>query len=202
MQKFNIVKSIIAGLPLINIDTDMIIPKQFLKTIKRTGLGKNLFHEMRYDLNENEITNFILNKPDFKNAKILVALDNFGCGSSREHAPWALLDFGIQSIIAPSFADIFYNNCFKNGILPIVLKNSEVDELLEFSKSPSNSVIIDLPKQEVKAGEKIYKFEIDSFKKHCLIEGLDDIGLTLEKSQKIANFEEKNRQLTPWLYNN
>lgn len=202
MQKFNIVKSIIAGLPLINIDTDMIIPKQFLKTIKRTGLGKNLFHEMRYDLNENEITNFILNKPDFKNAKILVALDNFGCGSSREHAPWALLDFGIQSIIAPSFADIFYNNCFKNGILPIVLKNSEVDELLEFSKSPSNSVIIDLPKQEVKAGEKIYKFEIDSFKKHCLIEGLDDIGLTLQKSQKIADFEEKNRQITPWLYNN
>ena len=202
MQKFNIVKSIIAGLPLINIDTDMIIPKQFLKTIKRTGLGKNLFHEMRYDLNENEITNFVLNKPDFKNAKILVALDNFGCGSSREHAPWALLDFGIQSVIAPSFADIFYNNCFKNGILPIVLKNSEVDELLEFSKSPSNSVTIDLPKQEVKAGEKIYKFEIDSFKKHCLIEGLDDIGLTLQKSQKIADFEEKNRQITPWLYNN
>jgi 3-isopropylmalate/(R)-2-methylmalate dehydratase small subunit len=202
MQKFNIVKSIIAGLPLINIDTDMIIPKQFLKTIKRTGLGKNLFHEMRYDLNENEITNFVLNKPDFKNAKILVALDNFGCGSSREHAPWALLDFGIQCVIAPSFADIFYNNCFKNGILPIVLKNSEIDELLEFSKSPSNSVIIDLPKQEVKAGEKIYKFEIDSFKKHCLIEGLDDIGLTLQKSQKIADFEEKNRQITPWLYNN
>ncbi len=202
MQKFNIVKSIIAGLPLINIDTDMIIPKQFLKTIKRTGLGKNLFHEMRYDLNENEITNFILNKPDFKNAKILVALDNFGCGSSREHAPWALLDFGIQCVIAPSFADIFYNNCFKNGILPIVLKNSEVDELLEFSKSPNNSVTIDLPKQEVKAGEKIYKFEIDSFKKHCLIEGLDDIGLTLQKSQKIADFEEKNRQITPWLYNN
>ena len=202
MQKFNIVKSIIAGLPLINIDTDMIIPKQFLKTIKRTGLGKNLFHEMRYDLNENEITNFVLNKPDFKNAKILVALDNFGCGSSREHAPWALLDFGIQCVIAPSFADIFYNNCFKNGILPVVLKNSEVDELLEFSKSPNNSVTIDLPKQEVKAGEKIYKFEIDSFKKHCLIEGLDDIGLTLQKSQKIADFEEKNRQITPWLYNN
>ena len=202
MQKFNIVKSIIAGLPLINIDTDMIIPKQFLKTIKRTGLGKNLFHEMRYDLNENEITNFVLNKPDFKNAKILVALDNFGCGSSREHAPWALLDFGIQCVIAPSFADIFYNNCFKNGILPIVLKNSEIDELLEFSKSPSNSVTIDLPKQEVKASEKIYKFEIDSFKKHCLIEGLDDIGLTLQKSQKIADFEEKNRQITPWLYNN
>ena len=202
MQKFNIVKSIIAGLPLINIDTDMIIPKQFLKTIKRTGLGKNLFHEMRYDLNEKEISNFILNKDDFKNAKILVALDNFGCGSSREHAPWALLDFGIQCVIAPSFADIFYNNCFKNGILPIVLKNSEIDELLEFSKSPKNSATINLPKQEVQTSEKIYKFEIDSFKKHCLIEGLDDIGLTLQKSQKIADFEEKNRQITPWLYNN
>jgi 3-isopropylmalate/(R)-2-methylmalate dehydratase small subunit len=202
MQKFNIIKSIIAGLPLINIDTDMIIPKQFLKTIKRTGLGKNLFHEMRYDLNEKEITNFVLNKAEFKNAKILVALDNFGCGSSREHAPWALIDFGIQCVIAPSFADIFYNNCFKNGILPIVLKNSEIDELLEFSKSPNNSATINLPKQEVQAGEKIYKFEIDSFKKHCLIEGLDDIGLTLQKSQKIADFEEKNRQITPWLYNN
>ena len=202
MQKFNIVKSVIAGLPLINIDTDMIIPKQFLKTIKRTGLGKNLFHEMRYDLNENEISSFVLNKPDFRDAKILVALDNFGCGSSREHAPWALIDFGIQCVIAPSFADIFYNNCFKNGILPIVLKNSEIDELLEFSKSPNNSATINLPKQEVQFGEKIFKFEIDSFKKHCLFEGLDDIGLTLEKSQKIANFEEKNRQLTPWLYNN
>jgi 3-isopropylmalate/(R)-2-methylmalate dehydratase small subunit len=202
MQKFNIVKSIVAGLPLINIDTDMIIPKQFLKTIKRTGLGKNLFHEMRYDLNEKEITNFILNKAEFKNAKILVALDNFGCGSSREHAPWALIDFGIQCVIAPSFADIFYNNCFKNGILPIVLKNSEIDELLEFSKLPNNSATINLPKQEVHFGEKIFKFEIDSFKKHCLIEGLDDIGLTLQKSQKIADFEKQNRQITPWLYNN
>jgi 3-isopropylmalate/(R)-2-methylmalate dehydratase small subunit len=180
----------------------MIIPKQFLKTIKRTGLGKNLFHEMRYDLNEKEITNFILNKAEFKNAKILVALDNFGCGSSREHAPWALIDFGIQCVIAPSFADIFYNNCFKNGILPIVLKNSEIDELLEFSKSPSNAATINLPKQEVQFGEKIFKFEIDSFKKHCLIEGLDDIGLTLQKSQKIADFEKQNRQITPWLYNN
>jgi 3-isopropylmalate/(R)-2-methylmalate dehydratase small subunit len=201
MQKFNIVKSIVAGLPLINIDTDMIIPKQFLKTIKRTGLGKNLFHEMRYDLNEKEISNFILNKAEFKNAKILVALDNFGCGSSREHAPWALIDFGIQCVIAPSFADIFYNNCFKNGILPIVLKNSEIDELLEFSKLPNNSATINLPKQEVHFGEKIFKFEIDSFKKHCLIEGLDDIGLTLQKSQKIADFERQNRQITPWLYN-
>ncbi len=202
MQKFNIVKSIVAGLPLINIDTDMIIPKQFLKTIKRTGLGKNLFHEMRYDLNEKEIANFVLNKPEFRDAKILVALDNFGCGSSREHAPWALIDFGIQCVIAPSFADIFYNNCFKNGILPIVLKNSEIDELLEFSKSPNNSATVNLLKQEIQTNEKIYKFEIDSFKKHCLIEGLDDIGLTLQKSQKITDFEEKNRQITPWLYNN
>jgi 3-isopropylmalate/(R)-2-methylmalate dehydratase small subunit len=202
MQKFNIVKSIVAGLPLINIDTDMIIPKQFLKTIKRTGLGKNLFHEMRYDLNEKEITNFVLNKPEFRDAKILVALDNFGCGSSREHAPWALIDFGIQCVIAPSFADIFYNNCFKNGILPIVLKNSEIDELLEFSKSPNNSATVNLLKQEIQTNEKTYKFEIDSFKKHCLIEGLDDIGLTLQKSQKITDFEEKNRQITPWLYNN
>jgi len=202
MQKFNTIKSIVAGLPLINIDTDMIIPKQFLKTIKRTGLGKNLFHEMRYDLNEKEISNFVLNKAEFKNAKILVALDNFGCGSSREHAPWALIDFGIQCVIAPSFADIFYNNCFKNGILPIVLKNSEIDELLEFSKSPKNSATINLPKQEVQFADKIFKFEIDSFKKHCLIEGLDDIGLTLQKSQKIADFEKQNRQITPWLYNN
>ena len=201
MQKFNIVKSIIAGLPLINIDTDMIIPKQFLKTIKRTGLGKNLFHEMRYDLNEKEITNFILNKAEFKNAKILVALDNFGCGSSREHAPWALIDFGIQCVIAPSFADIFYNNCFKNGILPIVLKNSEIDELLEFSKSPNNSATVNLLKQEIQTNEKIYKIEIDSFKKHCLIEGLDDIGLTLQKESEISAFENRNKNETPWLCN-
>ena len=202
MQKFNIVKSVIAGLPLINIDTDMIIPKQFLKTIKRTGLGKNLFHEMRYDLNEKEITNFILNKAEFKNAKILVALDNFGCGSSREHAPWALIDFGIQCVIAPSFADIFYNNCFKNGILPIVLKNSEIDELLEFSKLPNNSATVNLPKQEVHFGEKIFKFELDSFKKHCLIEGLDDIGLTLQHQQQIKDYESKRTTITPWLFNN
>jgi 3-isopropylmalate/(R)-2-methylmalate dehydratase small subunit len=201
MQKFNIVKSIIAGLPLINIDTDMIIPKQFLKTIKRTGLGKNLFHEMRYDLNEKEITNFVLNKPEFRDAKILVALDNFGCGSSREHAPWALIDFGIQCVIAPSFADIFYNNCFKNGILPIVLKNSEIDELLEFSKSPNNSATVNLLKQEIQTNEKIYKFEIDSFKKHCLIEGLDDIGLTLQKESEISAFENRNKNETPWLCN-
>ncbi|NBX52222.1 MAG: 3-isopropylmalate dehydratase small subunit [Proteobacteria bacterium] len=202
MQKFNLIKSVVAGIPLINIDTDMIIPKQFLKTIKRTGLGKNLFHEMRFDINENIIQDFILNKPEFQNAQILVARDNFGCGSSREHAPWALLDFGIRVVIAPSFADIFFNNCFKNGILPIVLKNSEVDELLEFSKSPTNHATVDLPSQNVHAGQKVYKFEIDSFKKHCLIEGLDDIGLTLQKEQKIAGFEKINHQVTPWLYHN
>ncbi|MBM3589901.1 MAG: 3-isopropylmalate dehydratase small subunit [Alphaproteobacteria bacterium] len=202
MQKFNLINSVVAGIPLINIDTDMIIPKQFLKTIKRTGLGKNLFHEMRFDINENIIQDFILNKPEFQNAQILVARDNFGCGSSREHAPWALLDFGIRVVIAPSFADIFFNNCFKNGILPIVLKNPEVDELLEFSKSPANQATVDLHSQLVRAGQKVYKFEIDSFKKHCLIEGLDDIGLTLQKEQKIADFEKINLQVTPWLYHN
>ncbi|MBU6338839.1 MAG: 3-isopropylmalate dehydratase small subunit [Rickettsiales bacterium] len=200
MEKFNNLTSVAAPLPLINIDTDMIIPKQFLKTIKRTGLGKNLFHEMRYDLNEKEIADFVLNKSAYKNAKILVAKDNFGCGSSREHAPWALSDFGIKSIIAPSFADIFFNNCFKNGILPIILKNSEVDELLEFAKDESNSVTVDLPKQEVRAANKIYKFDVDSFRKYCLIEGLDDIGLTLKKEDKIKNFENRNRQEVSWLY--
>ncbi len=200
MEKFTSLTSIAAALPLINIDTDMIIPKQFLKTIKRTGLGKNLFHEMRYDLNENEIADFVLNKPTFKNSKILIALDNFGCGSSREHAPWSLSDFGIRCVIAPSFADIFYNNCFKNGILPVILKNPEVLELLNFAKSENNSVTVNLASQEVRAEGKIYKFEIDSFRKHCLIEGLDDIGLTLQKSEEITKFELRNKDLTPWLY--
>lgn len=202
MQKFTTLTSIAAALPLVNIDTDMIIPKQFLKTIERTGLGKALFYEMRFDLNEKEIADFVLNKPEFSQAKILVARDNFGCGSSREHAPWALVDFGIQTIIAPSFADIFYNNCFKNSILPIVLPNKEVEELLEFANLANNSVTIDLPKQEVRAGNKIYKFEVDSFRKHCLIEGLDDIGLTLQKAPKISEFETRGRTLTPWLFNN
>lgn len=200
MQKFNNLTSNAAALPLINIDTDMIIPKQFLKTIKRTGLGKNLFHEMRFDLNENEIPDFVLNKAAFKNSKILVAKDNFGCGSSREHAPWALLDFGIRCIIAPSFADIFFNNCFKNGILPVTLPSDQIDELLKFAADENNSMTIDLPKQEVRAANKIYKFEIDPFRKHCLVEGLDDIGLTLQKSEKISEFENKNRAETPWLY--
>lgn len=200
MEKFTTITSVAAALPLVNIDTDMIIPKQFLKTIERTGLGKALFYEMRFDLNEKEIPDFVLNKPEFSKAQILIARDNFGCGSSREHAPWALADFGIHSVIAPSFADIFYNNCFKNSILPIVLPHEQVEELLEFAKSKDNSINIDLPKQEVRAGNKIYRFEVDPFRKHCLIEGLDDIGLTLQKSSKISDFENNNKQLTPWLH--
>ncbi len=200
MEKFNNLTSTAAPLALINIDTDMIIPKQFLKTIKRTGLGKNLFHEMRYDLQENEITDFVLNKPAYKNSQILVAKDNFGCGSSREHAPWALNDFGIKCVIAPSFADIFFNNCFKNGILPVILSSAEVAELLEFANDEYNSVTVDLPKQEVRTSNKIYKFDVDSFRKYCLIEGLDDIGLTLKKEEKIKNFETRNRQEVSWLY--
>lgn len=201
MEKLNIITSIVAGLPLINIDTDMIIPKQFLKTIKRTGLGKNLFHEMRYDINDILIPDFILNQKPYQHSQILVARDNFGCGSSREHAPWSLLDFGIRVIIAPSFADIFYNNCFKNGILPLILNHSEIEELLDYSKNPNNSATVDLSKQHVFANNKTYNFKIDSFKKHCLIEGLDDIGLTLQKTDKILNFEKNNRLVTPWLYN-
>ncbi len=200
MDKFNTVSSVAAPMPLINIDTDMIIPKQFLKTIKRTGLGKNLFHEMRFDLEEKEIADFVLNKPAYRQAKILVAKDNFGCGSSREHAPWALADFGISCVIAPSFADIFFNNCFKNGILPVILPSDQVSELLEFATDEQNSITIDLPKQEVRAANKIYKFEIDNFKKYCLLEGLDDIGLTLKKEDKIQNFETRNRQEVSWLY--
>jgi 3-isopropylmalate/(R)-2-methylmalate dehydratase small subunit len=200
MEKFTSITSVAAGLPLINVDTDMIIPKQFLKTIKRTGLGKNLFHEMRYDLNEKEVADFVLNQPAFRNSKILVARDNFGCGSSREHAPWALIDFGISCIIAPSFADIFFNNCFKNGILPVILPVEQVSELLEFTKDEHNSITIDLPKQEIRAANKIYKFEIDQFRKHCLVEGLDDIGLTLQRGDQIADFETRNKQNTPWLY--
>ncbi len=200
MQKFTNLTATAAALPLINIDTDMIIPKQFLKTIKRTGLGKNLFDEMRYEKSGAEIADFVLNKPAFKDAKILVALDNFGCGSSREHAPWALLDFGIKCVIAPSFADIFFNNCFKNGILPIVLPHNQVEELLEFAKVEGNSFTINLQDQEICAGNKIYKFNVDEFRKRCLLEGLDDIGLTLQKRDKIDAFEQENKKVTPWLY--
>lgn len=200
MEKFTTLQSVVAPLPLVNIDTDMIIPKQFLKTIKRTGLGKSLFFEMRYDLQGNEIAEFILNKPAYKNAKIIVAGSNFGCGSSREHAPWALLDFGIKCIIAPSFADIFYNNCFKNGILPVVLPEEDVEEIMTLAKDETNNVTIDLLKQQISAGNKIYKFTIDDFRKFCLTEGLDDIGLTLKKEDKISIFEKQNQQKLSWLY--
>ncbi len=199
MEKFTTLTSIAAPLPLINIDTDMIIPKQFLKTIKRTGLGANLFDEMRFDKDGNEIKDFVLNKEAYKNAKILVALDNFGCGSSREHAPWALLDFGIKCVIAPSFADIFFNNCFKNGILPIKLDKNQVDELIELAKDESNSFTVDLENQKISAGNKSYDFDVDAFRKNCLIEGLDDIGLTLQKDDKISEFESKYKQEVSWL---
>lgn len=200
MQKFTTLNSIAAPLPLINIDTDMIIPKQFLKTIKRTGLGKNLFDEMRYNKDGSEIADFVLNKEAYKNSQILVTSDNFGCGSSREHAPWALLDFGIRAIIAPSFADIFFNNCFKNGILPIKLSANEVDELLEFAQDESNNFTIDLEKQQVRAGNKIYEFDVDQFRKKCLIEGLDDIGITLQDEDKISNFEGDYHKKVSWLF--
>lgn len=200
MQKFTKLVALGASLPILNIDTDMIIPKQFLTTIKRTGLGANLFYEMRYNINGNLIENFVLNQEPFSKAQVLVARDNFGCGSSREHAPWALLDFGIRCIIAPSFADIFFNNCFKNGILPIILSKSEVEELLTFAENKHNSFTIDLALQEVVANNKAYHFNIDSFRKKCLLEGLDDIGLTLQQEHLITEFETNNRLTKPWLY--
>ena len=201
MEKFNNLKSIPSYLPLQNIDTDMIIPKQFLKTIKRTGLGKNLFYEMRYDENGKIIKDFILNKDPYDKAKILLAGKNFGCGSSREHAPWALSDFGIKCVISASFADIFYNNCFKNGILPIIIADKIVIELAEYSSRKEN-IEISLEKQEIKYGNKIAKFEVDSFKKKCLMEGLDDIALSMEKISQIDNFEKKIKIDKPWLLNN
>jgi len=201
MDKFTNLKSIPVHIPLLNIDTDMIIPKQFLKTIKRTGLGKNLFYEMRYDEKENLIEDFILNKKPFNESKILLAGKNFGCGSSREHAPWALLDFGIKCIVAPSFADIFYNNCFKNGILPIVLNEKKIQELAEYSKRET-SIEIKIETQEISYGNKTVKFDLDSFKKKCLIEGIDDIALSLEKITSIQNYEDKIKGNKPWLTNN
>ena len=201
MEKFLNLKSIPSYLPLQNIDTDMIIPKQFLKTIKRTGLGKSLFYEMRYDENGNLIKDFTLNNEPYNKSKILLAGKNFGCGSSREHAPWALSDFGIKCIISSSFADIFYNNCFKNGILPIKISEQIVIELSEYSKR-KEEVEVDLQKQEIKFGNKVVKFEIDSFKKKCLIEGLDDIGLSMEKINYIDDFEKKLEANKPWLINN
>ena len=198
MQKFNNLKSIPAYLPIVNIDTDMIIPKQFLKTIKRTGLGKSLFYEMRYDENGKINGEFILNRDPYNKSKILIAGKNFGCGSSREHAPWALSDFGIKCIISSSFADIFYNNCFKNGILPIKIDEQIAIELSEYSKR-KEEIEINLQNQEIKFGNKIQKFEIDQFKKKCLIEGLDDIALSMEKISKIDNFEKKLTSDRPWL---
>jgi len=199
MERFVALDSIAAPMPLINIDTDMIIPKQFLKTIKRTGLGENLFDEMRFDSNGNEIKDFILNQDNYKNSNIIVAGENFGCGSSREHAPWALVDFGIRCIIAPSFADIFYNNSFKNSILPIILSQDKVDALMNDAKS-NLRFSVDLENQKVKTDNNEFSFEIDSFRKHCLLNGLDDISLTLENEAKIQEFEQKNKSQTPWLY--
>ncbi|SDI47232.1 3-isopropylmalate dehydratase small subunit [Lutimaribacter saemankumensis] len=201
MEKFEKLTGIAAPLPLVNIDTDMIIPKQFLKTIKRSGLGVNLFDEMRYDRQGNEIPDFVLNKPQYREAEILVAGDNFGCGSSREHAPWALKDFGIKCVISTSFADIFYNNCFKNGILPIVLPQEAVDALMKDAEKGSNArMIVDLEAQTVTSSDgDVFTFEVDSFKKHCLLNGLDDIGLTMEKAGAIDTFESQASQARPWV---
>jgi 3-isopropylmalate/(R)-2-methylmalate dehydratase small subunit len=201
MEKFTEITGTAAPMPLVNIDTDMIIPKVFLKTIKRSGLGVNLFDEMRYDREGNEIPDFVLNQPQYRDAQILVAGDNFGCGSSREHAPWAIKDFGIRCVIAPSFADIFHNNCFKNGILPIVLPQEQVDVLMKDAEKGSNArMTIDLEGQTVTTsdGEK-FPFEVDAFKKHCLLNGLDDIGLTLEKGAAIDSYEDSLNQSRPWV---
>ena len=202
MQKFDQLTGVAAPLPMMNVDTDMIIPKQFLKTIKRTGLGKNLFDEMRYTTDGKEIPDFVLNKPQYRQAKILVTGANFGCGSSREHAPWALMDFGIRCVIAPSFADIFYNNCFKNGILPIQLPQEDVDKLMDDANRGANAIIsIDLESQEIRGPDGgCVKFEIDAFRKHCLLNGLDDIGLTLQRGAEIDRYEAQNRAGQPWLW--
>ncbi len=200
MKKFKNLKSIPAYLPIVNIDTDMIIPKQFLKTIKRTGLGKSLFFEMRYDHDGKEIKDFILNNEPYKNSKILIAGKNFGCGSSREHAPWALLDFGITCVISSSYADIFYNNCFKNGILPITIPEEKIKELAEYSNR-KEEISIDLIEQKITFGNNEIKFEIDDFKKECLIEGYDDIALSLNHKSKIESFENKIKSERPWIFN-
>ena len=201
MKKFNKLKSIPAYIPIVNIDTDMIIPKQFLKTIKRTGLGKNLFFEMRYDEEGKEISDFVLNNKPYNQAKILIAGKNFGCGSSREHAPWALLDFGIKCVISSSFADIFYNNCFKNGILPVRLDEKIIFQLAEYSNR-KKEIEVDLEDQVVKFGNENVKFEVDGFKKKCLLEGLDDIALSMEKINLVENFEKKVKENRPWLLKN
>ncbi|MCY3982494.1 MAG: 3-isopropylmalate dehydratase small subunit [Roseovarius sp.] len=201
MDKFTTFTGVAAPFPLINVDTDMIIPKQFLKTIKRSGLGVNLFDEMRYDDDGNEIEDFVLNRAQYRNAQILVAGENFGCGSSREHAPWAIRDFGIICVIAPSFADIFYNNCFKNGILPIALPQEEVDELMKEAEKGSNArITVDLEEQSITTSEgEAVRFELDAFKKHCLLEGLDDISLTMEKEDSIDAFERRAKAERPWM---
>ena len=198
MRKFNILKSIPANLPMINVDTDMIIPKQFLKTIKRTGLGKSLFFEMRYNDEGKKIGKFVLNNEPFNKSSILITGKNFGCGSSREHAPWALLDFGIRCLIGPSFADIFYNNCFKNGMLPIILDKNKIEEIIQYSERKEN-IEVNLAEQEIIFGNKKVKFEIDSFKKKCLLNGLDDIDLSLEKLEKISSYENKMKKNRPWI---
>ena len=198
MEKFKDIISIPAYLPIMNIDTDKIIPKQFLKTIKRSGLGKSLFYEMRFDENGNPIKGFILDSDPYKSSKILISGKNFGCGSSREHAPWALLDFGIKVIVSESFADIFYNNCFKNGILPIVVEGTIIKELAEYSKRKDN-IQIKLEEQKIIYGNKNYNFKLDPFKKKCLLEGLDDIALSLERLENIKSFEEKMNQSKPWI---
>ncbi len=201
MDKFETLSGIAAPMPLVNIDTDMIIPKQFLKTIKRSGLGANLFDEMRFDREGNEIEDFVLNKPQYRDAQILVAGENFGCGSSREHAPWAIKDFGISCVIAPSYADIFYNNCFKNGILPIVLPQEQVDVLMKDAEKGSNARIeVDLEAQTITSSDgDTFSFEVDAFKKHCLMNGLDDIGLTMEKEASIKSFEAEASAARPWV---
>ena len=201
MDKFTILTGVAAPLPMINVDTDMIIPKQFLKTIKRTGLGKNLFDEMRYTPDGKEIPDFVLNKQAWSKATILVSGANFGCGSSREHAPWAILDFGIRCIIAPSFADIFYNNCFKNGILPIKLPQEQVDKLMDDANRGANATVtVDLEKQEIRGPDGgVIHFDVDAHRKRCLLEGLDDIALTLQKNDRIESFESTRKQSQPWL---
>ena len=200
MEKFEKLSGVAAPMPLVNIDTDMIIPKVFLKTIKRSGLGVNLFDEMRYDREGNEKSDFVLNKTQYREAKILVAGDNFGCGSSREHAPWAIADFGIKCVVSTSFADIFYNNCFKNGILPVVLPQDQVDILMKDAEKGANSIIeVDLENQTIASSDgEIFSFEVDPFKKHCLLNGLDDIGLTMEKEDQITAYESKAVQMFPW----
>ena len=198
MEKFNILKSVPANLPMMNVDTDMIIPKQFLKTIKKTGLGKSLFFEMRYDDNGNKINGFVLNQEPYNSSSILLTGKNFGCGSSREHAPWALLDFGIKCVISSSFAEIFYNNCFKNGMLPIVLDEKKIEELVQYSQR-KESIEINLEDQKVVFGNNKIKFNIDPFKKKCLLNGLDDIAISLEKSKKISSFEINIEKIKPWM---